>query len=96
MENIFGEKKEFPVHFWLRLESGHYVDYRARMWFPNASANEIPNGVFHSDDYPYTKYIGEPITVTSRYILSDELIKIIAMPIPKDLIDKMKKQLPKR
>jgi len=44
-------------YYWLELENGLTVDYKARMWLPGVDG--VPSGVFDSGDYPKALYVGE-------------------------------------
>ena len=46
-----------PIHFWIQLDSGEYVDYRLRCWLNHPL---IPHGIFKAANYP-VGYQGEPI-----------------------------------
>jgi len=37
------------IHYWIKLQNGNYIDYRAKMWLDNSL--NIPNGIFNPKDY---------------------------------------------
>lgn len=42
------------IHYWIKLQNGNFIDYRAKMWLNNKL--NIPNGVFDPKDYPDVIY----------------------------------------
>ncbi len=60
-------------HFWIALEDGRAVDYRARMWLGDRP--HIPHGIFYPADFPGVLYNGEPINLG---VLDDEMFQILA------------------
>lgn len=55
--------RRFYSHFWIELESGYLIDYRARMWLGDAP--DMPHGVFRPAEYGVI-YGGETITINER------------------------------
>lgn len=53
--------EELPIHFWIKLNDGRVIDYRARMWLGDDAA--VPHGVFKTDEYPNWRYLGTEITL---------------------------------
>ena len=43
-------------HYWLELDDGLIVDFKARMWLSNDE--DVPHGVFDPSDYPKALYVG--------------------------------------
>ena len=43
-------------HYWLELDDGAVVDFRARMWLPGVEG--VPNGVFYPSEVPGFLYVG--------------------------------------
>lgn len=43
-------------HYWIELDTGEIVDFKARRWLPGRSG--VPYGVFHPSDYPNALYVG--------------------------------------
>lgn len=43
-------------HYWIELEDGGTVDFKAEMWLPGREG--VPHGVFNQDDYPNVLYMG--------------------------------------
>lgn len=50
---------ELPLHFWIQLDDGRLIDYRARMWLGDDAA--VPHGVFPTDHYPDWSYQGAEV-----------------------------------
>ena len=44
-------------HCWIELADGQIIDYKARMWLPDAEG--VPHGVFNLSEYPKALYVGE-------------------------------------
>ena len=63
--------RSMPVHFWLVLEDGRHIDYRARMWF--GEHDHVPHGIFNPENYPEVTYEGEPVDLT----VSDLIFQIL-------------------
>lgn len=54
--------KAVPIHWWIVLEDGRHVDYRARMWGGNHT--HIPHGIFKPEDFKErVTYTGQKIDV---------------------------------
>jgi hypothetical protein len=45
---------EIP-HHWIRIDDDFIIDYRARMWLGNG--DEVPHGIFQSENYQMEGYI---------------------------------------
>jgi hypothetical protein len=54
-------RRVVPIHYWIELEGGHVVDYRARMWAGDRA--HVPRGVFNERDYPRVSYRGDEVDV---------------------------------
>jgi len=79
-----------PLHYWVVLANGQYVDYRIRMWFGNDERN--PHGIFDLKDYDYIEYRGESVDID----VSDDLFAILTTLVGKQddkLFDVMIKNL---
>lgn len=44
-------------HYWILLDDGRIIDYKARRWLPDAEG--VPHGIFELNDYPKALYVGE-------------------------------------
>lgn len=44
-------------HYWIELDYGLVVDFKARMWFPGKEG--VPHGIFMPSDYPRVLYVGQ-------------------------------------
>ncbi|MBM94311.1 MAG: hypothetical protein CMI09_00440 [Oceanospirillaceae bacterium] len=68
-------------HFWLELDSGLVIDYRARMWL--GPHQEVPHGVFTPDAFSHWRYEGEEVLIgeTPEWVLE------ILMINPRDYLD---------
>lgn len=53
--------EELPLHFWIQLDDGRVIDYRARMWLGDDAA--VPHGVFPTDQYPDWSYQGAEVNL---------------------------------
>ncbi len=60
-------------HYWLTLDDGRIVDYRARMWLGDKP--HIPHGIFYPADFPGVLYSGEPISLG---VLDNETFQILS------------------
>ncbi|MEX6780174.1 hypothetical protein [Pseudomonas aeruginosa] len=63
---------EIPLHFWIQLDDGGVIDYRARMWLGDDAA--VPHGVFMEDEYPLWNYLGTEITLS---VFSPTMIQLL-------------------
>jgi len=66
---LISNKKDREVdHFWIELQDGRYIDYKARMWLGDNET--VPHGIFNPSDYKETEYIcNKKIDLkTSEYI----------------------------
>jgi hypothetical protein len=48
-----------PVHYWIELEDGVLIDYRARLWA--AALEHVPHGIFRLENFPRIAYVGEVV-----------------------------------
>ncbi len=60
-------------HFWIDLPSGERIDYRAKMWL---KGENIPHGVFNSQDFPDVIYTGQPVELD---VLSPTIFEILTL-----------------
>ena len=51
-----GHKKLWP-HYWIELDNGLIIDYKARMWLGDEP--NIPHGIFKLDEFPKALYVGK-------------------------------------
>lgn len=65
-----------PLHCWIELEDGTYIDYRARMWFGDKDC--VAHGVFSPGALPSLSYVGQPVIFAP---LPDWLISVLCTPI---------------
>ncbi len=65
-------RKGSPLHFWIALPDGSYIDYRARMWVGDWPG--VPHGIFNPQDYPLVLYEGTPVELE---ILSPTLFAVL-------------------
>lgn len=63
---------EIPLHFWIQLDDGRVIDYRARMWLGEDAA--VPHGIFKADEYPIWSYQGAEVNLP---VLSPTLIQFL-------------------
>lgn len=63
--------KAVPIHWWIVLEDGKYIDYRARMW--GGSHDYIPHGIFNPADFKRVVYTGQPHDVK----VDEKIFKIL-------------------
>lgn len=68
--------KAVPIHWWIVLEDGKHIDYRARMW--GGAHDYIPNGIFNPADFKRVVYTGQP-----HNLKVDEKIFKILTEMPK-------------
>jgi hypothetical protein len=61
-----------PLHFWIALPEGTFIDYRARMWLGDRTG--VPHGIFNPVDYPQVEYSGSPVELE---ILSPTLFAVL-------------------
>jgi hypothetical protein len=66
------ESTKTPIHFWIVLEDGSHVDFRARLWLGDSA--DIPHGIFHTDSYPHWKYVGEKVEIA---VLPPVLVRVL-------------------
>ncbi|MCV4078803.1 hypothetical protein OD785_31775 [Pseudomonas aeruginosa] len=64
--------EELPIHFWIELDDGRVIDYRARMWLGDSEG--VPHGVFKTDEYPDWHYLGTEITLP---VFSPTMIQLL-------------------
>ncbi len=64
--------EELPIHFWIQLDDGRLIDYRARMWLGDGAG--VPHGVFKTDEYPDWHYLGTEITLP---VFSPTMIQLL-------------------
>jgi len=64
--------KGSPLHFWIVLPDGSYIDYRARMWLGDRA--DVPHGIFNPVDYPKVAYSGSSMELD---ILSPSLFAVL-------------------
>lgn len=62
-----------PVHYWIELEDGLVVDYRARMW--GGDGEHVPHGVFRPEDFPRVEYRGDVVDVSIPHVVFDVLTR---------------------
>lgn len=63
---------ELPIHFWIQLDDGRVIDYRARMWLGGGAG--VPHGVFKTDEFPDWHYLGTEITLP---VFSPTMIQLL-------------------
>jgi len=68
---LYGGKKMTP-HFWIKLQDGRIIDYRARMWL--GDQKEIPHGVFSLKKYPDIVYQGKQIPMKTDSLTFNVLV----------------------
>ena len=73
---------EFPIHYWVVLDNGHYLDYRLRMWFRNEK--NVPHGIFNIEDVPHVQYNGTPIEMSVSDVLFTVLTTVVGKNIGED------------
>lgn len=62
-------RKIASPHYWVELEDGRLIDFRARMWAGDHPY--VPHGAFSRMDFPKIGYFGEPIKMSvSAYVFS--------------------------
>jgi hypothetical protein len=64
-----------PIHQWIELSDGRFVDYRARMWA--GKGDDIPHGVFNKADFKRMTYDGPQIPIDA----DEKLFKVLTTPI---------------
>jgi hypothetical protein len=77
MGTIHVEDRFFSPHFWIELEPGCLIDYKARMWL--GSHPSVPHGVFLEGQYPLADYKGQKIQMG---VMSEGLESILLAPFP--------------
>lgn len=64
-----------PIHQWIELSDGRFVDYRARMWA--GKGDDIPHGIFNKAAFSRMTYDGIEIGVTA----DEKIFKLLTTPI---------------
>lgn len=59
-------------HYWIQLDDGQIVDYKARMWLPGVPG--VPHGVFRLSDYPKALYVGAE---ARRFVVTRTMFNIL-------------------
>jgi hypothetical protein len=57
VNHISDPRRKISYHYWIELEDGRFIDFRARMWLGEDSS--VPHGVFNPKDYPDYVYEGQ-------------------------------------
>lgn len=76
-----GGGHQTPLHYWIELECGSVIDYRAQMWL--GPTPDVPHGIFNVDDFPRWKYEGHEVEMPT---LPPALAELIATPIPHQIL----------
>lgn len=72
-------KARSPIHFWIELEDGRLIDYRARMWL--GDCQNVPHGVFQPFHFKSWVYRGEVIDLPVLHpVMANILMKAIPFP----------------
>lgn len=79
-EVIIDVEAVVPVHYWLELEDGAIVDFRARMWAGDEA--HVPHGVFRPEDFPRVYYSGEVVDVSIARVVFDVLTRDRSRDVP--------------
>lgn len=66
-----------PLHFWIELTDGCFVDYRARMWLGEVAT--VPHGIFSPENFPEWRYEGVQVDMP---VASSTLIAILTASMP--------------
>lgn len=69
--------KAVPIHWWIVLEDGKHIDYRARMW--GGAHDYIPNGIFNPADFKRVVYTGQAIDLK----VDEKIFKILTEVVAK-------------
>lgn len=72
-----GGERQSPIHYWIELDDGQVIDYRAKMWLGDVES--VPHGVFHPTRYKLWCYHGQPIDLP---VLSPMIVKVLMFSIP--------------
>lgn len=72
-------KTRSPIHFWIELEDGRLIDYRARMWL--GDCKNVPHGVFQPVHFKSWVYQGEVIDLPVLHpVMANILMQAIPLP----------------
>ncbi len=66
-----------PLHFWITLPDGRFIDFRAHMWLGDSAG--IPHGIFDPANFPQVVYRGE---VVNLEILPQKLFDVLVGKFP--------------
>ena len=66
--------KRTPLHYWIQLDTGHVVDFRARMWL--GKDEHVPHGVFSPTDFPALEYRPEEQIIAAN--LNDAICNLLS------------------
>ncbi len=67
-------KSEFGVipHFWITLDDGFFIDYRAKLWLKNE--NNVPHGIFKDYDESVMNYKGINVNPDKNSVFIGEVL----------------------
>lgn len=68
---VKGTDTGIPLHYWIELQDGFTVDYKAQMWLDE----NAPNGIFKHSSYPDYIYKGQKINMNVSKFIFDILTK---------------------
>lgn len=72
---LTGNDRALPmIHYWLKLEDGRLVDYRARYWLGDDPI--VPHGVFHPGEFPEWAYEGKRVELEPLSQFVEEIMLI--------------------
>lgn len=72
-------QRRTPIHYWIVLEDGQVIDYRARTWL--GECERVPHGIFKPASFKSWVYQGEPIDLPVLHpVMANILMQ--AMPWP--------------
>lgn len=69
--------KGAPLHFWIALPDGRFIDFRASMWLGDSP--DIPHGVFDPANFPHVVYRGH---VLNLELLTQNVFDVLVGNIP--------------
>lgn len=62
-------------HYWIKLDTGEVVDFKARMWLEGREG--VPHGVFNDEDYPKALYVG----AETKMLITRTVYEILRRPM---------------
>ena len=73
-------KRQTPIHFWISLDNGEVLDYRARMWL--GAGMNVPNGIFAQSEFPDWSYHGCAIDIPTLHPSIAEILTRSSQSFP--------------